>query len=228
MSVGDMLRRGLFHNLTLKLTSIVLAVGLWLAVASSPPSEVALNVPIIFRNMPADLEISSENIPSVQIRVRGPESVVRRLQSSDVSAEIDLTGVKPGELTVDLTHQIHVPDKLEVSQVVPSEARLSFDIRSIRTVPVEPRVTGNFVQGYKIGGITSNPATVEITGPKGVVDSITVATTDPVDVGGVVDRISASRHAYVSDPLIQVTSPRSVLVTVTMEKETAPKTIQPK
>jgi YbbR domain-containing protein len=186
-----------------------------------------LNVPIVFRNMPAYLEISSENIPSVQIRVRGPESRVRRLQSSDVSAEIDLTGVKPGELTVDLTHQIHVPDKLEVAQVVPSEARLSFDLRSSRTVPVEPRVIGNFVPGYKIAGTASEPATVEITGPKRVVDSISVATTDPVDVSGVIDRITASRHAYVSDPLIQVTNPRAVLVTVTMEKETTTKAAPP-
>ena len=51
MSTRDFFRRHVFHNLTLKLTSLVLAAGFWLAVSSSPPSEVALNVPIIFRNM---------------------------------------------------------------------------------------------------------------------------------------------------------------------------------
>jgi YbbR domain-containing protein len=221
MSARDFFRRHVVHNFSLKVTSLLLAAGLWLALASSPPSEVALNVAIIFRNMPGNLEISSENIPSVQIRVRGPEAVVRRLQASDVRAEIDLDGIKPGEHTFDLTHQIRVPDRLTISQVVPSEIHLAFDARATRYVPVQPRVIGDIARGYK-PKIESDPSTVEITGPEKQVSSIVSATTDPVDVSGVVASISVGRHAYVSDPLIQVANPRSVRVTVTMEPENSP------
>jgi YbbR domain-containing protein len=228
MSSRDFFRRHVVHNLSLKLTSLLLAVGLWLAVSSSPPSEVALNVAIIFRNMPADLEISSENIPSVQIRVRGPEAIVRRLQASDVRAEIDLGDAKPGERTFDLTHQVRVPDRLTVSQVVPSEIHVAFDTRATRSVPVKPRVSPDIVSGYRIARIVSDPATVEITGPEKQLSSIASATTDPIDLAGVVDQISVARNAYVSDPLIQVSSPRSVHVTVTMEPENSPSKTQPK
>ena len=117
MSARDFVRRLVFHNLALKVTSLALASALWLAVSSSPPSEVALNVPVIFRNVPANLEISSENIPSVQIRVRGPERIVRRLESTDVHAEVDVTGIRAGERSFDLTKAIFVPDRLEVAQV---------------------------------------------------------------------------------------------------------------
>ena len=55
MSTRDFFRRHIFHNLSLKMTALVLSAGLWLAVSSSPPSEVAINVAIIFRNMPPDL-----------------------------------------------------------------------------------------------------------------------------------------------------------------------------
>ncbi len=131
MSTRDFFRRNVFHNLSLKITSLLLAAGLWLAVASSPPSEVALNVPIIFRNMPADLEISSTNIPTAQIRVRGPEALIRRLQVSDVSVEVDLKkeDVNPGEHTFDLRNQVHVPNRLTVSQVVPNEIHVTFETR---------------------------------------------------------------------------------------------------
>jgi YbbR domain-containing protein len=217
----DFFRRNVVHNLGLKMTSLVLAVGLWLAVASSPPSEVALNVAVIFRNMPANMEISSENIPSAQIRVRGPETIVRRLQASDVRAEIDVTGIKPGEHTFDLTHEIRVPDRLEIAEVVPSEIHVAFDRRATRSVPVQARVNGNPAPGYKVS-IACDPATVEITGPEKELASVSAATTDPIDISGVADHVSDLRHAYVSDPLIQVTNPRSVRVTVTMEKETAP------
>jgi YbbR domain-containing protein len=226
MSTRDFFRRHIFHNLTLKRTSLLLAAGFWLAVSSSPPSEVALNVPIIFRNMPANLEISSENLPSAQIRVRGPEAVVRRLQGADVSAEIDVTDIKAGERTFDLTHQIHVPDRLTIAQVVPSEIHVSFDARATRSVRVEARFIGQAPPGYK-PKFQYDPAAVEITGPQKQVSTVQVATTDPVDITGVVSSLSVARHAYVSDPLIQVSSPRSVRITVTMEPENSPSKTQP-
>lgn len=217
----DFLRRYAFHNFGLKLTSLILATGLWLAIASSPPSEVALRVPIIFRNMPVDLEISSENIPELQIRVRGPERSVRRLQPTDVRAELDLLGMKPGEHTFDLTKAISVPDLLEVAQVVPSEVHVEFDTRAQREVPVKPRIVGTFASSVRIGKIQTHPTTVEIIGPKKVVDAVDGAITDPIDITGVLDEITVERPAYVSDPLIQVTEPSSVRITITMQKEVA-------
>ena len=223
MRARDFVRRHLLHNLGLKLTALLLAIGLWLAVASNPSSEVALSVPIILRSMPADVEVSSEKIPEAQVRIRGPERVMRRLQASDVHVEIDVGGTKPGERTFDLTRAISVPDRLEVAQVVPSEVHLVFDTRAVRTVPVKPRVIGTFAAGYEIGQIVSDPANVELIGPKKQVDAIESAVTDPIDVTGLLDRVTVTRPAYVSDPLIQVTNPQPVRVTITMQKE-KPKT----
>ena len=215
MSARDFIRRHVFHHLALKVTSLALASALWLAVSSSPPSEVALNEPLIFRNVPSNLEISSENIPSVQVRVRGPERIVRRLTASDVRAEVDVAGIRPGERSFDLTKAITVPYKLEVAQVVPSEVHLDFDIRSRRQVPVKPRV----VPSYRVASVSTDPATVEIVGPKKQVDSADGAITDPIDVTGVRDQITVTRTAYVPDPLIQVTNAHPVRITITMEKE---------
>jgi len=173
--------------------------------------------------MPADLEVSSQKIPEAQVRIRGPERVMRRLQASDVHVEIDVSGMKPGERTFDLTRAISVPDRLEVAQVVPSEVHLVFDIRSVRSVPVKPRVIGTFAAGYGIGQVESDPPNVELIGPKKQVDAIESAVTDPIDVTGVLDRVTVTRPAYVSDPLIQVTNPQPVRITITMQKE-KPKT----
>jgi YbbR domain-containing protein len=228
LSGRDFLRRHVFHNLTLKITSLVLATGLWLAVSSSPPSEVVLNTAIIFRNMPQNLEISSVNIPSVQVRVRGPERRVRRLQATDVYAEVDVSGVTPGEHTFDLTKAIGVPDKLEISQVVPSEIHVVLDTRVMRWVPVHPRVIGTFPAGYRIGRITVDPEKVELVGPKKEIDAVESATTDPVDVSGVLESITVARPAYVSDPLVQVRDSTPVHVTITMQKQEALSQSKPK
>lgn len=222
MNFQEFVRRHVMHNLGLKITSLLLATGLWLAIASSPISEVALNVPIVFRNMPNDLEIASENIPAVQVRVRGPERAVRRLQAADVRSEVDLTGITAGERTFDLTRAVGVPHGLEISQVVPSEVHLMFEPRVTRSVPVKPRITGALAPGYRLA-IEINPPTVEVTGPKNQVESLESAITDPIDVTGVADRLTVSRSAYVSDPLIQVVNSPVVQLTVTMQKDTTPR-----
>ena len=215
----DFLHRHVLNNLGLKLISLALAVGLWLAVARDPVAEVAVEVPIEFHNIPQNLEISSENIPRAQIRLRGPERVVRRLQPADVYAEIELSGVQPGERTFDLTaQQIHEPSELEVVQVVPSQLHLNFDTRLTRQVPVQAARCGHVCAGYAIERVVVDPPTITISGPKKHVEAVESAITDPVDVSGAISRATFSRHAYVSDPLIQVASPDPVRVTVIMQK----------
>jgi diadenylate cyclase len=208
-----------FHNLTLKLLSLALAVGLWMALAGEPISEVAVDVPISFHNMPGNLEISSESIPTAQIRLRGPERAIRRLEPSDVFAEIELANVRPGERTFALTAaDIHHPRELSIVQVVPSDVHLTFDVRQTREVPVQPRVIGNFAEGYTIGQIQVEPPTVRVAGPKHRVEAIESATTDPMDITGAITRMTFMRHPYVQDPLIQVATPDPVRITISMEK----------
>lgn len=217
--MNDFFQRAVLHNLGLKLIAVALAVGLWLAVTRDPVAEVAVDIPVEIRNLPPDLEISSEIAPKAQIRLRGPERAIRHLQSSDVYAAIEFNGFKPGERTFDLTaQQIHQPATLEVVQIVPSQFHLAFDFRLTRPVPVQPRVIGSFAQGYRIARIVTDPATVTITGPKGRVEAVESATTDPIDVSGAMNRVAFVRHAYVSDPLVQVTHAAPVQITVIMEQ----------
>jgi YbbR domain-containing protein len=217
--MSDSFKSAVFNNLGLKLTALALAVGLWLAVTRDPVAEVAVEVSVEVRDLPQNLEISSEIAPKAQIRLRGPERIIRHLQSSDVYAAIEFNGVKPGERTFDLTaQQIHQPAGLEIVQIVPSQFHLTFDVRLTRPVSVQPRVIGSFAPGYHIGQIVTDPATVTITGPKGRVEAVESATTDPIDVSGAMNRVTFVRHAYVSDPLVQVTHASPVRITVIMEQ----------
>jgi len=215
----DFLHRHVLHNFGLRLLALALAVALWLAVTRDPVTEVAVDIPIQFHNIPGNLEINSETVPRAQIWMRGPERVVRNLQPSGVYAEIDLSGMRPGERTFDLTaDQIRQPKELEVVQIVPSQFHLTFDVRLTRQVPVHPRVTGSFAPGYEIGRVVTEPSTVTISGPQKRVEAVEAAITDLVDASGTMDQASFVRHAYVSDPLVQVTNPNPVRVTVVVEK----------
>jgi len=216
------LRQYVLHNFGLKVVSVGLAIGLWLVVSRDPVAEVAVTVPIEFHRMPENLEISSERIPEAQVRLRGPERLISRLQAADVHPEVDLGGMNPGERTFDLTAQhVHQPSGLEVVQVVPSQFQIDFDTRLTKQVNVQPRVIGRFAPGYRIARVLVDPVALSVSGPSKRVAATEAATTDPVDASGTTDRATFVTHAYVADPLIQVVHPGPVRVTVIMEKVSA-------
>src|ERR1700681_3916593 len=91
------LRRWFLHNFWLKVLSLLIATGLWLAISpDQEPAEVTMRVPIEFRNVPPELE------------------------PTDIHADLERKDAKPGEHTFDLTaQQIHVQRDLTVVQVAP-------------------------------------------------------------------------------------------------------------
>lgn len=213
-------QRYVLHNFGLKVLSLLLATGLWFAISpDEQPAEVAVRAPIVFERIPSDLEISSETIPEAQIRVRGPERVIRQLRSNDVHAELELTDAKPGERTFDLTsQQISHPRDLTVVQVVPSQVHLAFDTRLTREVEIHARVTGTFLTGEQITKVDVDPPRITITGPRHHVEKVDSATTDPVDATGTTSRATFTTNVYVADPMVQVVQPTSIHVTVFVEK----------
>ena len=222
--MANLWRRVVRQNFVLKIVSLLLAMGLWLAVARDPIAEVEMNVPIEFRNVPDQLEIDSASFTEAQVRLRGPERLIHRLQPTDVRAQVDLSTVQPGERTFDLSsRQVQVPQDLEVVQVIPSQFHLSFDTRATRTIEVRPRVTGNFASGMRVAQVIADPPNIVVTGPRRRVEALEAATTDPVDVSGTMTRASFLTQVFVADPLIQVVHPSPVRVTVIMERAGAEK-----
>jgi diadenylate cyclase len=108
------------QNVGLKIVSLLLAIGLWLVVTHDPPAEVEMRIPIEFHNLPNTLEIDSANYTEAQVRVRGPEQIIRELRPTDIHADLELKDAEPGEHTFVLTaQQIHLQRDLTVVQVVP-------------------------------------------------------------------------------------------------------------
>jgi YbbR domain-containing protein len=213
-------KRYVLHNFMLKMMSLLLAAGLWFLISpDEQPAEVAVRAPVVFQHVPSQLVISSESIPEAQIRVRGPERVIRQLQANEIHAEIDLADAKPSERTYDLTsQQVRHPRDVSVVQVVPSQLHLAFDTRATREVEVHPRVTGSFAGGEQIVKVEADPPRITITGPKHHIDQIDAATTDPVDATGTRGSAVFTTNVYVPDPLVQVVQTTSIRVTVLVQK----------
>jgi YbbR domain-containing protein len=212
----EFFRRYVINDLGLKLLALVIAIGLWWILGRDPTVESIVTAPIEFHHAPANLLMTSSSPFEVEVMISGPERRVRDIKPSDINAVLDLTGVKPGEHTFDLSaRQVHVPRGVAVTRVVPSQIHIDFDPSATRTVEVRPRVIGSFVSGYGIAEVSADPATITIEGPENHVKAIDTAVTDPVDVTGVMGKATFATHVYVPDPLVRVQHPAPIHVTVT-------------
>jgi hypothetical protein len=88
-------------------------------------------------------------------------------------------------------------------------------------VDIHWRVIGTPAAGYSVGTTVIEPSRITVGGPEKHVKEVEAAITDPVDVTGAMGRMIFNRHAYVSDPLVQVANPNPVRVTVMIEKTPA-------
>jgi len=120
----------LLHNWPLKLLALALSFLLWTTYRAESYSEVAYQVPIEFRNIPASLEISSDVPAQAHVRVRGRSALLRRLVPADLGLSVDLSRAQAGELLIALTpEQVEAPYGVAVVRITPPQIRVLLSSR---------------------------------------------------------------------------------------------------
>jgi YbbR domain-containing protein len=204
-----------FKHLGLKLTSVGLAVLLWMTVSGEETVERGLRVPLELQQVPAGLELGTDVPTTVDVRVRGASGMLSRVSAGDVIAVIDLRTARPGRRLFPLTaEQVRVPFGVEVVQVMPSAIAMAFEPSASRQVPVVPAVDGRPAPGYMVGATSADPSTVEVIGPESAVKRASEAMTEPVSVAGARGNVSESVTIGVLDPALRLKNPRPGTVTV--------------
>ena len=215
-----MIKRVFLDNLGWKLLSVLLALLLWIVIAREPELATSISVPILFRNIPNDLDISSGIIDRAHVEVRGP---ARRLSPDSLSLAaviLDLSGVQPGErtFTIDDSNVRRLPIGVAFYRAVPSQVSLRFERLLSRDVIVDPVYSKPPPDGYGVVKYWFSPARVRIRGPEGHVQRIDHVTCDPIDLSGVVSQTQIPVHARVGDAQVKVESVQIVTFNVEMAK----------
>ena len=61
------------ENLGLKISAVLISVFLWFFVTSRGQSEITLDIPLEFKNIPADIGLVNTSVKTVSVTVRGHE-----------------------------------------------------------------------------------------------------------------------------------------------------------
>jgi YbbR domain-containing protein len=145
------------------LTSLVLATGLWIYVASiNNPQNVQTfhNQTIEIRNIPASLR-PTLGLTSVDVTVRANRSVMQSISAASIRTYIDLSGYKEG--TAD------VPIKVDIAaggtaDAIPPSVQVRLDLLANKAVPLTARLTGTPDFGYTVRGTNVSTNTVTVSG----------------------------------------------------------------
>ncbi len=213
------MRQLLTQNLGWKLLSLLLAVGLWLAIAREPEVATSLSVPVEFKNMRDDLDISGNLPDRVRLELRGPSGRLGRDNLSTVAVVLDLSDAEAGERTYNVRgRSLNLPSGVVFYRAVPSQLTLRFDQLAIKEEPVQP-VFVNKPPSYRLVSQEFTPAKVRIRGSADHVQTIRQVRTDPMDLSGVAGEQVFHTHLNIGDPQVRlVEAPTEVTVRVKLEK----------
>jgi YbbR domain-containing protein len=207
------------QNLGWKLLSLLMAVGLWMAIAREPEVATSLSVPVEFKNMRDDLDISGNLPDRIFLELRGPSGRLTRDKLSTVAAVLDLSDAQPGVRTYNIRgRNLNLPAGVVFYRAVPSQLTLQFDQLMVKQEPVQP-VFVNKPPSYRIVSQDFSPAQVRIRGSGDRVQAINQIKTDPMDLSGVAGEQVFHTHLNVGDAQVRLVDTSSdITVRVKLEK----------
>lgn len=128
MQVMDNLRGLLLNNLFLKLISLIFAFTLWFYIAPIAPRdtlEVNYDLPLVLKNIPANMMTAGKIEDQISVRLKGRQSVIRDIYPGQLSVSIDLSSGKEGTRLYKLTPEnINLPPNVEVIRIDPKTIKI--------------------------------------------------------------------------------------------------------
>ena len=212
------------ENFWWKRAALTIAVLVWILVASEPELSTFVTAPLAYRNLPDDLEISSEPVNLVTLELRGPSGELRTLGDPGSSLRpvvtIDMSDVQPGVRTFPIgLRNLRLARGVRLVRAIPSEARFQFEKRLRRAVDIVPQFDAGEASAYAVSHYTVKPPQLTVIGPASRVAAIQSVKTDPMDVSQVVGTSEFRVNAFVEDPYVRFTSSPQVIVIVTMKRK---------
>jgi YbbR domain-containing protein len=206
MSDRPAILRAFTDELPLKIVALVISVTLFVIVRSDKDAATAAYVKVIY-TLPQSRVLVSDPPGEVRVGVRGSWTRLQRFDERAVEPiRIDLKDATDGTLHFDES-MVKLPVGLRVASITPSEARLEFERREVREVPIQPILEGEPAEGFRVSKVTAQPSTVHLEGARSVIDGVTRIQTRPLKVTGAhapvlgeVPLENPPRHVHYLDP----------------------------
>lgn len=178
------------NKLSIKLVSLIMAVFLWSYVMGvvNPVRHIDYRgVEVQFTGIEyinrEGLSILSPQNPKVNVRVEGTMSELSNISTREngIVAEVNLSGVRPGENVVNISVTIkEQTGRVRIINVEPSQIVVNIDEIVTENLEISVEPLGNLPEGYTLGNVRVIDNYVRVTAPKTVLNQIGEVVVFPV------------------------------------------------
>jgi len=205
-------------NWPLKLLAVALAFFIWVSITGE-------NRVVQDFSLPLEIELSDETVlvsqtpNTVTVRLRGPESLMRRLDPVPMGLQVDLGDAAPGDHDVQFTSAdlVNVPRGAEVEFIDPARISLSLEQRLRRELDVEVNFLGQPPAGFTFYGADVLPRSILVEGPVSEVEPLEVVRTNPIRLDRRTEPFEARAAAVPEGAHVRVIDPRPLEVRVDVD-----------
>lgn len=182
------LRALFFEDWTLKAMALLITLGLWFAVTTqrAPATKRLHDVPLEFL-LPDGVDIGNDPLDKVDVVLVGSQDKLAVLTARDLVAQVDVTGLLPGDRNPRLTDKnvsMDLPEGVLIREIAPRSLTLHLEPVVEREVPVEARFEGAPPEGFVRGPAAVTPDRVRVRGPRSHVDAVDRAFTETISLAG--------------------------------------------
>lgn len=224
--------RSLLESLTkswpAKVLSLAAAVLLFLFNRMESLEQTHVSVPLELRGL-GDLLPGQEYPRLVKLTLRGDRAALSFISPADLEAWVDLSKVT-GEgrrgfpVVVTRRGAALEADPLEI-KVNPSQVTLSLERRETRELPVEALFRGYSDAGFEMVYHRMTPASVLVTGPRGLVSTLERIGTLPIDLAGLRSDATVRIGLSLPSPLVAFAGSSEVDVSIGIRAAQAQRTL---
>jgi uncharacterized protein (TIGR00159 family) len=178
------LRQKLFSNLLPKTALLITVTAFWALITSRQGQITTVTAPVRLLGVSDELVLVRSSPEEVEVQITSHSSLTPAPAKLDISANVDLSGLREGPATVRIKNSdFALPSGMVVSSVTPSSIKVVTEKKVRKTVPVKVVLKGLPAAGMGAYDAVSSPATVDVEGPAGQVNRVESVATEEIDAG---------------------------------------------
>lgn len=179
--------RNLFtSNLTIKFSSILLAVIVWMMVHGE------ITTTRVFHKIPYHLEIApsmvvlKRDFKNLRLTLAGPQDVMRDITEKSIQVVHNLKEIEmPGAVQFSISDgDFNLPARTEVLEVHPKQINVVLDRLMEKELPVKVQFMGKPERGYQLRDFIVSPTVTRVIGPQQKFESLSQIETQPILLTG--------------------------------------------
>jgi hypothetical protein len=163
--------------------ALALSLFCWYLVTGREKVDAWMPMRVEMTGLPEDLYVKSGMLGSVDVLVRGPRGIARKLDDTQLVYNLNLSKIVPGRnIVLFEARNIVLPKVYEAVEIRPARLELEVERRAVKTVPVKVMLRSSLPDGYSMSAVRAVPDSVRLSGPAGKLDKISEIRTQPITV----------------------------------------------